>query len=97
MDRVAREASSLGGCILPGGPDLVGQARALLEALARAGMEPTGSPEWARYNPPFWPWFMRRNEIQVEVRELGGSSTTLVDNFVFATTAATYQISSDGM
>jgi effector-binding domain-containing protein len=23
----------------------------------------TGDPIWARYNPPFTPWFLRRNEI----------------------------------
>ncbi|ALC15546.1 SOUL heme-binding protein [Desulfuromonas soudanensis] len=27
----------------------------------------TGEPVWARYNPPFTPWFMRRNEIQIPV------------------------------
>jgi hypothetical protein len=24
-----------------------------------------GAPVWARYNPPFTPWFLRRNEILV--------------------------------
>ena len=24
-----------------------------------------GSAVWARYNPPFTPWFMRRNEILI--------------------------------
>jgi hypothetical protein len=27
----------------------------------------TGEPVWARYNPPFTPWFMRRNEILVPI------------------------------
>lgn len=27
----------------------------------------TGEPVWARYNPPFTPWFMRRNEILIPV------------------------------
>jgi hypothetical protein len=27
----------------------------------------SGEPVWARYNPPFTPWFMRRNEILVPV------------------------------
>jgi len=38
-----------------------------LEALERgleaAGLRATGSPVYARYNAPFVPWFMRRNEI----------------------------------
>ena len=28
---------------------------------------PVGDPIWARYNPPFMPWFLRRNEILVPV------------------------------
>jgi DNA gyrase inhibitor GyrI len=27
----------------------------------------TGEPIWARYNPPFTPWFMRRNEILIPI------------------------------
>jgi hypothetical protein len=27
-----------------------------------------GDPVWARYNPPFTPWFLRRNEILIPVR-----------------------------
>lgn len=27
----------------------------------------TGEPVWARYNAPFTPWFMRRNEILIPV------------------------------
>jgi len=27
------------------------------------GWTPTGPPVFARYNPPFMPWFMRRNEV----------------------------------
>jgi hypothetical protein len=29
------------------------------------GLIAAGEPVWARYNPPFAPWFMRRNEILV--------------------------------
>ena len=32
-------------------------------ALADNGYRPTGEPTWARYDPPFMPWFLRRNEI----------------------------------
>ncbi len=31
------------------------------------GLTITGDPVWARYNPPFTPWFMRRNEILIPV------------------------------
>jgi hypothetical protein len=31
-------------------------------------MQATGEPVWARYDPPFKPWFMRRNEILIPVQ-----------------------------
>jgi hypothetical protein len=30
-------------------------------------LESTGQPLWARYNAPFIPWFMRRNEILIPI------------------------------
>ena len=46
--------------------------RAHLEQLERgvaaAGLKTTGNPVYARYNPPFVPWFMRRNEIWLELQ-----------------------------
>jgi effector-binding domain-containing protein len=27
----------------------------------------TGAPIWARYNPPYMPWFLRRNEILIPI------------------------------
>jgi len=30
-------------------------------------LEPAGQPVWARYNAPFTPWFMRRNEILMPI------------------------------
>jgi hypothetical protein len=36
--------------------------------LARLGVEVTGAAELARYDSPFTPWFMRRNEIIVPVQ-----------------------------
>jgi hypothetical protein len=39
-----------------------------LESWIRAkGLTVSGVPVWARYNPPFTPWFMRRNEILIPV------------------------------
>ena len=35
----------------------------LLGTLREAGYEPSGEPIWARYDAPFKPWFLRRNEI----------------------------------
>ena len=37
--------------------------------VAQRGLRPAGEAVWARYNPPFAPWFVRRNEILVEVRD----------------------------
>jgi hypothetical protein len=39
----------------------------LLDALAVDRVEIVGEPVFARYNAPFTPWFLRRNEIMVEV------------------------------
>ena len=41
--------------------------RILLDALATDRVEVTGTPVFARYNAPFTPWFLRRNEVMVEV------------------------------
>jgi hypothetical protein len=39
----------------------------LRAALASAGLTAVGEPTWARYDPPFMPWFLRTNEILVEL------------------------------
>ena len=39
----------------------------LLDALADDRVTTKGPPVFARYNAPFTPWFLRRNEIMVEV------------------------------
>jgi len=35
--------------------------------IERQGLDTAGDPVWARYDPPFKPWFMRRNEILIPV------------------------------
>lgn len=41
----------------------------LRDWVEKRGLEIVGEPVWARYDPPFMPWFLRRNEILFEVRE----------------------------
>jgi len=40
----------------------------LKAALGAAGVATQGEPVLARYNAPFTPWFMRRNEIWLPLR-----------------------------
>ena len=35
--------------------------------IGQQGLEDAGDPVWARYDPPFKPWFMRRNEILIPI------------------------------
>jgi hypothetical protein len=39
------------------------QLALLQQQLARQGLHWHGDPIWARYDPPWKPWFLRRNEI----------------------------------
>lgn len=49
--------------------------RVLLDALAYDGVSTRGAPISARYNAPFTPWFMRRNEVMIEIeREAQGAA-----------------------
>lgn len=36
--------------------------------VADRGLVEAGAPVFARYDPPFMPWFMRRNEVQVPLQ-----------------------------
>lgn len=48
--------------------DRYAKIEAALLAIAREeGLEVIGDPVWARYNGPMTPWFLRRNEVMVEV------------------------------
>jgi len=37
----------------------------LLTGLNAMNLSPCGTPRWARYDPPFIPWFLRKNEILI--------------------------------
>lgn len=39
----------------------------LLALLAQAGLTAVGRPRYARYDPPWTPWFLRRNEVVIPV------------------------------
>ncbi|WP_125131481.1 heme-binding protein [Microbacterium sp. 10M-3C3] len=39
----------------------------LLSALRGAGLSAVGEPRFARFDPPFTPWFLRHNEVQVDI------------------------------
>ena len=41
--------------------------RVLTASMHREKLEAAGTPLWARYDPPFVPWFLRRNEILIPV------------------------------
>ena len=41
----------------------------LQEALVLAGLTAVGPPRFARFDPPFKPWFLRRNEVVQDVQE----------------------------
>ncbi len=41
----------------------------LQAALTLAGLTPVGPPRFARFDPPFKPWFLRHNEVVQDVEE----------------------------
>ena len=44
--------------------------KALLEEyIQKRGLVKAGEPVWARYDPPFMPWFLRRNEVLIPVEK----------------------------
>ena len=43
------------------------RAAQLLAALATAGLVVAGPPRYARFDPPWTPWFRRRNEVVIPV------------------------------
>lgn len=52
------------------GDERVARQTERLEALLRHHkLRPTGKPSLARYDPPWTPWFMRRNELMLPVSD----------------------------
>jgi hypothetical protein len=41
----------------------------LEEFIAERGLKATGEAIWARYDPPFMPWFLRRNEVLIPIED----------------------------
>ncbi|OFE18012.1 heme-binding protein [Humibacillus sp. DSM 29435] len=41
----------------------------LLATIEQAGLEPVGERRYARFDPPYKPWFLRRNEVVQDVRD----------------------------
>jgi hypothetical protein len=48
--------------------DIVAQTALLKTFVASQNLQALGTPSLARYNPPWTPWFMRRNEIMIAVQ-----------------------------
>lgn len=48
------------------------QLAALRAFMAERKLLAAGEPVFARYDPPFMPWFLRRNEIQIPLAPSGG-------------------------
>lgn len=49
------------------------QCSSLLQAIQAEGLKAVGTPRFARFDPPFKPWFLRRNEVVVDVDENPGA------------------------
>ncbi len=46
----------------------------LISLLKQAGYEPVGEAVFSRFDPPFIPWFLRHNEVWIEVKSNPGPS-----------------------
>ncbi len=51
------------------------RTQVLRELIAAQGLRALGPPVWARYDPPWKPWFARRNEVLIEVEGSTDQST----------------------
>jgi hypothetical protein len=51
------------------------QLAALRAGVEQAGLRPMGQPRFARFDPPWTPWFLRHNEVVLPVAEVGSKQT----------------------
>lgn len=51
----------------------------LLSQVAAAGMTPIGEPRFARFDPPYKPWFLRRNEVIIDVADGTAADQTVAE------------------
>ena len=52
------------------------RSQELQAALAAVGLTAVGLPRFARFDPPFKPWFLRRNEVLQDVDQPGPAACT---------------------
>jgi hypothetical protein len=52
--------------------------RRLREKITAAGWKPKGAAEFARYDAPYVPWFMRRNEVLIEIEPIADGAASAV-------------------
>jgi hypothetical protein len=45
------------------------ETKTLLNSLKNSGFTPSSEPYWARFDGPWKPWFLKHNEVQVEIQE----------------------------
>lgn len=43
--------------------------------IQKKGLTIAGDPIWARYDPPFMPWFLRRNEVLIPISSVIGADS----------------------
>ena len=53
---------------LAGDTDLSAKTGELKSILKSLSLVPAGSPVVAQYNPPWTPWFRRRNEVMIPIK-----------------------------
>ena len=45
------------------------RAARLQQAITDTGLRSSGQPQWARFDPPWTPWFLRRNEVVLSLAD----------------------------